>query len=594
MTGARRTARNTTPHLHRRNGIFHLRVRVPDVVRLKLGMCEVHRSLKTYNLAKARLLAAVLVPRVQEVFQMAAMTKIDRLQLTSLLQSHFDQLATQADEGYLPRTDRPDLEVAEQRGLSLERVAELQDQIASSSYDGQVHHAAADLIGSDVARIVNLPAAFIADICQGAARAEIEQLRLLMHRLSDRLTPYNPSDPLFIRASVHPFLAHSGLPTAAPVGPALARVVEHHLQSGKPRWTQKTYEGKRTKLKYLVEHMGAETPITAVTPDIVRSYKVAISRLRSNHHSGKAQSFADKQTSNEKHRIASETVLNIYNPARAFFNWATEVEGYLSTNPAANVRIEAPKKIKGHKSRRPFTETELQKLFSAPLFSGCASPKRRFTPGKLKIRDDYFWIPVLGLYTGARLGEIVQLHIRDVVIDGPFPYLEISETADKATPGQPQKHVKSEAGIRKIPLHPDVLELGFGEFVARRRKFKRSARLFYPIKFGADGQASTVFSKWFARLLDKQDLKDPALTFHSLRHGVQDAMRDAKQPQYVIDRVFGHASGTTASDYGIGASLEVLAEAVRSMKLPLRLPLTLSSFQARRSSSRRMAQPSLP
>ena len=108
MTGARRTARNTTPHLHRRNGIFHLRVRVPDVVRLKLGMCEVHRSLKTYNLAKARLLAAVLVPRVQEVFQMAAMTTIDRLQLTSLLQSHFDQLATQADEGYLPRTDRPD------------------------------------------------------------------------------------------------------------------------------------------------------------------------------------------------------------------------------------------------------------------------------------------------------------------------------------------------------------------------------------------------------------------------------------------------------------------------------------------------------
>ena len=222
------------------------------------------------------------------------------------------------------------------------------------------------------------------------------------------------------------------------------------------------------KLKYLVEHIGADTPITSVTPDIVRSYKSAITRLRSNHHAGKAQSFADKQTSNESHRIASETVLNIYNPARAFFNWATEVEGYLSTNPAANVRIESPKKIKGHKSRRPFNTAELQKLFSAPVLRGCASPKRRFVPGKLEFRDDYFWIPVLGMYTGARLGELVQLHLRDVVLDGPVAYIEISETADKSTPGQPQKHVKSEAGVRKIPLHPDVLELGFGEFVARR------------------------------------------------------------------------------------------------------------------------------
>lgn len=72
MTEVRRAIRTTSSHLHRRNGIFHLRVRVPDVVRLKLGMCEIHKSLKTYDRARARLLAAALVPRVQEVFQMAA------------------------------------------------------------------------------------------------------------------------------------------------------------------------------------------------------------------------------------------------------------------------------------------------------------------------------------------------------------------------------------------------------------------------------------------------------------------------------------------------------------------------------------------
>ncbi|HVR90357.1 MAG TPA: DUF6538 domain-containing protein [Novosphingobium sp.] len=109
MTGARRIARSTTPHLHRRNGIFHLRVRVPDVVRLKLGMCEVHRSLKTYNQVRARLLAAVLVPQVHEVFKMAATTTMDRLQLTALIRSNFEDLASEVDGGYLPRTDRENL-----------------------------------------------------------------------------------------------------------------------------------------------------------------------------------------------------------------------------------------------------------------------------------------------------------------------------------------------------------------------------------------------------------------------------------------------------------------------------------------------------
>jgi len=211
-------------------------------------------------------------------------------------------------------------------------------------------------------------------------------------------------------------------------------------------------------------------------------------------------------------------------------------------------------------------------MFSAPAFTGCASASRRFTDGKFLLKDDYFWIPVLGLYMGARLGELVQLHLRDVVTEGPVAYIEITEDADKSAEGHPHKHVKSDAGIRKIPLHPDVIELGFGQFVARRKKQKRSPRLFHQIKIGADGQASTVYSKWFARLLDRRNLKDRALTFHSLRHGFQDALRDAKQPQYVIDRLFGHASGTTAGEYGSGASLDVLADAVRSMKLPLRLP----------------------
>jgi len=62
--------------------------------------------------------------------------------------------------------------------------------------------------------------------------------------------------------------------------------------------------------------------------------------------------------------------------------------------------------------------------------------------------------------------------------------------------------------------HPDLVKLGFDKFVQRRASDSRAAkRLFYEIAYGADGQASTVFSKWFARMLDKVGLTDPAIVY---------------------------------------------------------------------------------
>ena len=189
------------------------------------------------------------------------------------------------------------------------------------------------------------------------------------------------------------------------------------------------------------------------------------------------------------------------------------------------------------------------------------------------ILDAKFWLPVLGYYTGARLGELVQLHHRDVVLCGGVPFLNITEEhAGKAGTSE-AKHVKSDAGVRRVPLHPDLIQLGFDRFVEARCAAKGSSkRLFHEVNFGSDGQASTVFSKFFGRLLDKVGLPDPALVFHSFRHGAEDAFRNALQPQYVIDRIIGHSDGATSAGYGQGVSLEVAHAAVASMKLDVRLP----------------------
>ena len=224
---------------------------------------------------------------------------------------------------------------------------------------------------------------------------------------------------------------------------------------------------------------------------------------------------------------------------------------------------------KGERSRRPFEAEEIERLFSSPLFRGCQSAHRRDVPGKKIIQDGKYWIPILGLYTGCRLGELVQLAIEDVREEGGIAYLDINE---KELMGEDQKSVKSRAGMRKVPLHPDLIELGFLNFVAKRAKQdKPNVRVFKEIRFGVDKQASTEYSKIFARLMDKVGLTDPRLVFHSWRHGVEDALRNAEVQPYVIDAIVGHADNTMGGKYGKGVALAVLADAVANMKLPVRL-----------------------
>ncbi len=506
---------------------------------------------------------------------MASEQNLSREQTRTIIRGSFNDLRCDEENGYLPRSNQPALELAEQRGLAAEFIRDTEQAIVSRNFSGSLLSSAATLSAAHGIQFEELPEDRKQDLLEGVARAMVEQQRLFIHRISDRLAPYMPVDPMFGdevncsgAISPCPPLMQSSL-----VGPTVKEAVSAYLDHGSKKWTLKTHAGRCRQLGFLEEHFEPDTLLAEINPSGVRGYREAIKRLRSNHYRTDARTFAAKQTDNQKHQISGKTASLMFEGVKAFFRWAADVEGYIPSNPAEKVRIEAPKKAKGWKPRRPFSKAELELLFTQPLFTGCASVKRRLQPGKLIIRDDYFWLPVLGFYTGARMGEIVQLHMRDVHLDGPTPHIEITDANSGGVGSGNAKHVKSAAGIRMVPLHPDVLELGFSDFLKSRSKHRKpTERLFHRVAFGSDGQASTVFSKWFARFLDKAGLCDPTLVYHSFRHAAEDAFRDALQPQYLIDRIIGHSDGSTSGGYGEGVSLETASAAVKAMKLKVHLP----------------------
>jgi len=249
----------------------------------------------------------------------------------------------------------------------------------------------------------------------------------------------------------------------------------------------------------------------------------------------------------------------------AFAFWAAE--GYIDATPAQNLRVQTPKNQK-LTEREPFSDADLKVLFSSPLFTSCAGKLRRMTPGDEVLRDGFYWIPLIGALSGMRVTEIVQLTLADAVTDGEVPIFKVR--GDKAH-GQ---SVKSEAGLRDVPIHCRLLELGFGEFVDARKSDASGGRLFSDVTLAETGGGGGEFSKWFGRQTRKIGLYRPGLVFHSFRHRFIDALRENSEPSYVIKTIVGHEGGDVTSGYGTAVSLKVRQTAIDRVSYLDALPPT--------------------
>jgi integrase len=502
-----------------------------------------------------------------EAFEMIkTITEITTNDARKLVQDCFAQaIANQETQGaFAPKTAEPDMEFLEQRVLSEDRITELRNQIETNQFDNSVRQRVRDITTLHGFGPNELTEARLTDIANGVARTFIEQQRLFLVRLEDRLAPFEPADSLFQDRNVR--LSSEATPYNY-TGPSLGDAVQRYLETYRTIWKLKTYKARVWQLGYLVQYIGTERPLASIKPNDIRSYRDAVLTLRANHGFQPSQSFSAKRTANPKARIQKQTASLIFKPIKAFLNWAVSTEGLIERNPAQDIKIVSVKDKLSEPVRRPFEAHEIKQLFSSPTFTGCKSKHRRYVAGEQVHKDGKYWLPILGYLTGCRLGELVQLAIEDVREEGSIVFLDINE---KALAGNNKKSVKSQAGCRKVPLHPDLIKIGFMDFVSKRAKQdKPSARLFSEIRFGNDGQASTEYSKIFGRLMNKVGLTDAKLVFHSWRHGAEDALRDAGCQPYVIDRIIGHADTTMGGKYGNGVSLDVLAKAVAEMKLPV-------------------------
>ena len=244
---------------------------------------------------------------------------------------------------------------------------------------------------------------------------------------------------------------------------------------------------------------------------------------------------------------------------------------------------------------KAFTKADLQAIYSGYLYTGTELVKSS------AVFPYQFWLPILGLLTGGRLNELCQLDTEDVSKnerEGIWTISLMDDERDRPLP----KSLKNQSSRRILPIHSELIRMGFLEFVEQAAKEGRdklfSDGLTYNPKKGWGSNATHFFCRFpsestsasgyfFKCGIRERDAagKTDRKNFHSFRHTFTDLAREAGGEAYlVLPDLTGHSRGREGqvAMYGNGFSQSRKQAVLESLTIPVDLSkLTYSEFESR-------------
>lgn len=319
----------------------------------------------------------------------------------------------------------------------------------------------------------------------------------------------------------------------------LKKLIDDYIQEkiSLKNWREKTLKENLFKLYLFCDILG-DPAVDDLGMDHIRFYKEKLMNFPKNK--SKSPAYRDKPIEEiinmeipEGDRISAQTVSNSFNKVRSFLEWAKN-QGYSSMD-GLNSILQIRVGTRPDEAKQPFSAEDLEKLFYSPDYLN----------GTFK-QPYYFWLPLLGLFTGARIEELCQLHLNDICqVDGVW-CIDIND--------KEEKQIKTMAGKRIIPIHPEMIErLGFLSYVESLRS-KGETRLFPELSRTGDRGYSHEPSKWFSRYRKKvgvvEDEEHGKRTFHSFRHTFLNLCKNHGVDHDKAAEFAGHDTSSKDMTYG--------------------------------------------
>jgi integrase len=534
-------------HLQRRGGIYEFRRRVPKELRFRWGRRELTRSLRTADKVSALRAARRLSVAADAVFNCARnMPDLTHEQLDELAYDYFEKALRESEAELAAASPHRALYTDPGPG---ERAIEADQKALSTIEDMLIE----ELVEGDYSRIAPevhpmLGRAGVEEttddeqfrsMAQRVLRANLEVIRMAYRQ---RAGDYGvePRDPLFRRWPLQ-----RG-PQRKPASSRLSEVAEAFVRA-KERdegWAPLTKANHEPKLKRFIEILG-DKPIDMVTREDIRGWRDELSKRQG---------------------LAASTIAQDFKVIGGMFTWAKREGMATIDSPLSGL---SPKRSEG--GRKAFQPEDLKRLFHSPLYMGHLQRNIRTQPGRFLVKDHKYWFPPIALFSGLRVEEIAKLKVCDVrQIDGVWCF-DVYDT-------------KTQAGNRRVPVHPRLSALGFLDYV----KAQEQERLWHKLRAGSSGKFSHYFSQWWTNFRRKVGLGDEGLVFHSFRHTFASALQSAMVPRDMIALLIGHEDEnfTTRVYGGKLVTTQQLLELIEGVDFGVDLTHLLENSAERRTAPR--------
>jgi integrase len=535
------------------NGLYYYRRRVPLGLVEKLGKQFIQFSLRTRNLAQAKKLRAAADVQWDARFEAAegdpihpggdTSPPLGRFDPAGLLDLVRDYVTRKDEEARRLQIADPPQNDTELREMQIE--AEWQAQTARIPFDPDldewISRAGRDILETAGKQNAH---AWTADFVDLVRRAILE----LSTRRSARLSSdYGRS-----------FFDHLFDPTPPPREATFGQLADQLLQMNAEKGeanniSPKGIDKQRATMALIRELVGDQTPLSRIDYDFCLSLRSRLARVPANrtkiYCTLTIDEAIERARSDGKSLLAAETQKTYLSAFREVLDLAFK-KRLIPGNPADGLAPVKRDDVPSGERRRSFTPEQLIQFFGSPYYAECASSPEPFAHDKNGWR---FWLPLICLLMGMRPNEVAQMHTNDFkYTKAGTPYLDIAATADDDDNPLSAKTLKTAASRRKLPVHPELINIGLLKFIERQRTNSASPRLFPELKPDKYGNHATYALRRFreAYLPNAIEMQSRQ-TFYSFRHTFRDALRRVDAQPATLEALGGWTQRkSTSDDYG--------------------------------------------
>jgi hypothetical protein len=336
--------------------------------------------------------------------------------------------------------------------------------------------------------------------------------------------------------------------------PLLSKVVSSFLNDYPKEKKLAMFRKHQTCLPLFLEIVG-DKPVSDLKQTDVNEFFKTLLRLPPRwKDQRKKKNLSVKELANLHHQvtIGPKTLDDGYKACiRAFLKKAKtnyQDQGFPTTLTTEGIEYEGSRE-EGERKQRAFKLEELKLLFEGKEMKKVASD-----PAKAAM----FWLPHIGLFTGARVNELCQINPQTDILQEPetgiwYFWITVHTDGDERI----DKSIKNQDSKRKVPIHPRLLELGALNYF---EKVKTSgSKLLFPMWKPSRGRASPKAEKWFRQFIGQLGLRDETpenciLGMHAFRHTIENA---AYNRNLNVDAIVGHAGEVSSVKKGYRGELSL-------------------------------------